>query len=71
MLPEIQAAIIRSDENGCEIVAPIAPGGYRVFAYVHNASGASVGNIPFHVASPPQQVSQDTLKVLPVASKKQ
>ena len=71
VLPEIQSAIIRSDENGCEIAAPIAPGGYRVFAYVHNAVGASVGNIPFHVASPPQQVSQDTLKVQPVASKKQ
>ena len=71
VLAEIQAAIIHSDETGCEIMAPSELGGYRVFAYVHSASGASVGNIPFHVASPPQQVSQDTLKVQPVASKKQ
>ncbi len=70
LLPEIQSAIIRSDASGCEIAAPSEPGGYRVFAYVHNAAGASVGNIPFHVASQPQQASQDTPKVLPVASGK-
>jgi hypothetical protein len=70
LLAEIPSAIIRSDENGCEITAPTEPGGYRVFAYVHNASGASVGNIPFHVASQPQQAGQDNPKIIPVASSK-
>jgi hypothetical protein len=70
-LPEIQAAIIRSDETGCEIAAPSEAGGYRVFAYVHNEAGASVGNIPFHVAAQPQQAAEDNSKVLPVASNKQ
>ena len=70
-LPEIQSAIIRSDESGCEVAAPSEAGGYRIFAYVHNEAGASVGNIPFHVASQPQQASQDNPKVLPVASNNQ
>jgi hypothetical protein len=69
-LPEIQSAIIHSDENGCEIVAPTEPGGYRVFAYVHNEAGASVANIPFHVAPQPQQAAQEKTKVTPVASSK-
>jgi hypothetical protein len=50
LLPEIPSAINSSDERGCEIIAPNRPGGYRVFAYVHNESGASVGNVPFHVS---------------------
>jgi hypothetical protein len=70
LLPEIQSAIIRSDASGCEISAPTEPGGYRIFAYVHNASGASVGNIPFHVAPQPQQAGQDNPKIIPVASSK-
>ena len=71
LLPEILSAIIRGDESGCEIAAPREPGGYRVFAYVHNAAGASVGNIPFHVASQSQQAVQDQPIALPVASGKQ
>jgi hypothetical protein len=50
LLPEIPSAINSSDERGCEIIAPNRAGGYRVFAYVHNESGASVGNVPFHVS---------------------
>ena len=50
LLPELQSAIKSSDANGCEIIAPRSAGAYRVFAYVHNETGASVGNIPFRVS---------------------
>lgn len=69
LLPELSSAITRSDERGCEITAPSEPGGYRVFAYVHNAAGAAVGNIPFHVAALAQQAYQDQPKVLPGPTK--
>ena len=49
LLPELQSIITRADAQGCEITAPRATGNYRVFAYVHNEAGASVGNIPFRV----------------------
>ncbi len=68
-LPEIQSAIVRSDEQSCEIIAPQTAGGYRVFAYVHNAAGASVGNVPFHVSAPAQQASKDLPAVTPVVAK--
>jgi hypothetical protein len=71
LLPELPAAITRSDERGCEITAPSLPGGYRVFAYVHNAAGAAVGNIPFHVVAPAQQAYQNQTKALPDPSTKQ
>ena len=69
-LPELQFAIIRSDERGCEISAPREAGGYRVFAYVYNSAGASVGNIPFYVSSLTQQALQDKPTSLPVAANK-
>ncbi len=50
LLPELQSAIKSSDAHGCEIIAPRSAGAYRVFAYVHNETGASVGNIPFRVS---------------------
>lgn len=49
LLPELPGAILRGDVQGCEIAVPEAPGAYRVFAYVYNDAGASVGNVPFLV----------------------
>ena len=69
-LPELQSAIVRSDERGCEISAPREAGGYRVFAYVYNSAGASVGNVPFYVSSSTQQALQDKPTSLPVAANK-
>jgi hypothetical protein len=69
-LPEIQSAIIRSDEQGCVIAAPRDAGAYRVFAYVYNSAGASVGNIPFLVSASKQQALQDKPEGLPVAANK-
>lgn len=70
LLPEIQSVIVHGDDQGCEIIAPKTAGGYRVFAYVHNAAGASVANVPFHVADAPQQAAQDKPAVSPVAANK-
>jgi hypothetical protein len=49
VLPQLQSLIVTSDAQHCEIRAPKAEGGYRVFAYVHNEAGACVGNLPFQV----------------------
>ena len=65
LLPEIPSAINSSDERGCEIIAPNRAGGYRVFAYVHNESGASVGNVPFHVSVSTTQASPVGAAALP------
>ncbi|MEY4384929.1 MAG: hypothetical protein RLY20_212 [Verrucomicrobiota bacterium] len=48
-LPELRSVIKHGDEKGCELVAPETAGAYRVFAYVHNDTGACVGNVPFLV----------------------
>lgn len=63
LLPELQSAIKTSDEHGCEIIAPSSAGAYRVFAYVHNEAGASVGNIPFRVAASTTQAKPVTSPV--------
>lgn len=68
-LPEIPAAIVRSDNHGCEIVAPRNAGGYRVFAYVHNAAGAAVANLPFHVSGSTQQALNDVPTAAPGVTK--
>lgn len=68
LLPELQSAIVQGDEHGCEISAASLNGGYRVFAYVHNAAGASVGNVPFHVSAPARQALQETPASSPVAA---
>ena len=49
LLPEMQALITGSDDTHCDITMPKDEGGYRVFAFVNNGVGASVGNVPFHV----------------------
>jgi len=63
VLPELQSLILASDDQHCEIRAPKEDGGYRVFAYVRNEAGASVGNVPFQVrakeeAVPPGKAAQ-------------
>jgi hypothetical protein len=50
LLPELRSALKQGDAQGCEIAAPAAAGEYRVFAYVYNDAGASVGNVPFRVS---------------------
>lgn len=50
-LPEITSAILAGDASHAEVRAPDQPGGYRLFAYVYNDSGAAVANVPFYVTS--------------------
>jgi len=50
-LPEIASAILEGDASHAEVRAPDQPGGYRLFAYVYNNSGAAVANVPFYVTS--------------------
>ncbi len=65
LLPELRSAIKHGDEQGCEIVAPETAGAYRVFAYVHNDAGASVGNVPFLVTAPATQARPSERSALP------
>jgi len=70
VLPELPDAILRGDAQGCELAAPKAAGGYRVFAYVYNDAGASVGNVPFLVTLATAQAGADGQPDLPqVASR--
>lgn len=50
-LPEFTAAILEGDASHAVVRAPDQPGGYRLFAYVYNDSGAAVANVPFYVTS--------------------
>lgn len=65
VLPELQSAIVNSDAQHCEIVAPKNEGGYRVFAYVNNGVGSSVANVPFHVHLVDEQVPPGKAATLP------
>ena len=65
LLPELRSAIQNGDERGCEITAPQNAGGYRVFAYVHNDAGASVGNVPFQVTVSTRQTHPEVRTVPP------
>lgn len=48
-LPELNTLILESDFSHAVVHAPELPGGYRLFVYIHNESGAAVANVPFHV----------------------
>jgi len=66
--PTFPDAIINADDHGADIKMPVNGGGYRVFAYVHNAhNGAAVGNVPVFVTgnAPPPSVEAGKAK-LPV-----
>ena len=65
VLPELQAAIVSSDAQRCEITAPKNEGGYRVFAYANNGVGSSVANVPFHVHLQDESVSPGKAATLP------
>ena len=65
VLPELPAAIIASDNEHCTVSAPKEEGGYRVFAYVNNAAGASVGNVPFYVRLKDAQIAPGKTATLP------
>ena len=52
VLPELPDVVVKGDETHAELRAPQKPGGYRVFAYVRNGSGAAVANVPFKVETP-------------------
>lgn len=47
-------AIVAADNEHAEVQLPAAPGGYRLFAYVHDGQGgAAVGNLPLLVKGQP------------------
>ncbi len=51
--PEFRNSIVISDDNSVEIKLPTALGGYRVFAYVHDTTGAAAtANVPIFVRDP-------------------
>lgn len=49
---DFSGRIQSSDRNGATLKAPLDPGLYRIYAYVEDATGAAVGNLPFRVQSP-------------------
>ena len=65
VLPELQAAIVSSDAQHCDINAPKNEGGYRVFAYANNGVGSSVANVPFHVHLQDESVPAGKSATLP------
>jgi len=62
-LPEFMANIIEGDLTHAVICAPEEPGAYRLFAYVRNASGAAVANVPFYVSSRKSQAAAADVKL--------
>ena len=49
-LEEYADLVIAGDLHHAEVRVPAKPGGYRLFAYLRNGSGAAVANLPFYVS---------------------
>lgn len=48
--PTFPDAIVNADDHGADLKMPQSGGGYRLFAYIHNAhNGSAVANVPLFV----------------------
>lgn len=71
MIPDIEGAILSGDTTGAKVQLPLAPGPYRLFAYVYdNAGRAATANVPLFVegemrALLPFPVYEDSFEGMP------
>jgi len=65
--PSVPGAVLKADARGAEVRMPTAGGGYRLYAYLHDARGnAATANVPLFVKGPAAPPSAGKVAKLPL-----